>query len=238
MDLKTYNQLWHEILYEGADHSDKLKIKSDRMEVYQSFVFDHYQSSLKNLFSRTDFFLDLDWDEITNAYLAAYEARAWDLNDFCLNFPKFFKQHFKDKFEECFYELIEYEVSEFFNYKKLVQDTEKGIRLNPARDLLVFEYDIASWIQDSELKEDPTSRPEKVQNALVIARDPETLMPVFTKLPPLGMMIYQFLNEKPVIGSEYEMFEVVESIYSLPPSAATALKEVYQAMVNQKIILF
>lgn len=235
MDYKTYNQLWYESLYEGEEHAGKLGITNDRLELYQSFVFNHYYDALLKMFSRIDYFLDLDWEEITNKYLEHTKASAWDLNDFCLNFPSFFKEIYSN-FEDYFYELVEYEIAEFFVYKDFKPLSFESPIINPCHKLLVFNYDIASWIKEVEQTDNQNLRPKAESHALVIARNLETNHPVFTKLTPLAMAIYNELNDRPY-NTQEALLEHVLSKYQIPTENTSQVVETYHSLKNQSIIL-
>ena len=235
MDYKTYNQLWYESLYEGEEHALKLGITKDRLELYQSFVFNHYYDALLKMFSRIDYFLDLDWEEITNKYLEHTKATAWDLNDFCLNFPSFFRNTYSD-LEEYFYELLDYEIAEFFVYKDFKPQSFESPIINPCHKLLVLNYDIASWIKEVEQTDDQILRPKAESHALVIARNLDTNCPVFTKLTPLAIAIYNELNERPY-NTQEALLEHILNKYQVPSESTSLVVETYHSLKNQSIIL-
>lgn len=235
MDVKSHNQLWFEALYQGINHAQKLQITDEKLELYQEFVFNHYYDALIKMFGRINFFIEPDWQEITNRYLENVNAIAWDLNDFCLSFPIFFKEHYP-QYPEYIYELVEYEIAEFFIYKELNLNHIKSLQLNPVHRLLIFNFDIAEWVNKAEKTNDDKSFPKAEQNALVIARNNETLLPVFSKLNPLAMAIYNELSER-TYSSQKELLEVISSKYNIEKNEVHHIQSTIDSMIKNSIIV-
>jgi hypothetical protein len=234
VDYKTYNELWFKAVHQGVNTSKELGIKTERIELYQNFIFNHYQDALLKIFSRLDYLLELDWAEVTENYVKVVAPKAWDLNDFCLGFPKFFKENYPGH-EKYFYELVEYEIAEFFVFKELNFDTASGFILNPVHRLMILNYDIAGWIQQMELTEFNNTVPDEKQNVLIIARDLKHDIPIFSQLTPLAIAIYNELQERSFKNIAELTPHILEK-YGLTPQDTSQVETTIKKMQSQSII--
>ncbi|MBA2406239.1 MAG: hypothetical protein H0V66_15795 [Bdellovibrionales bacterium] len=113
--------------------------------------FKIFQEALEKMYPSLTVFSDLDWDEVSQEYIASHDERPKDVEQFVFNFP----QYLQDKavqgdspaylFELAFFELLQNQVLE----TDVTPPKRPGIYLNPTLSFLNLEYDVSMMIDEA-----------------------------------------------------------------------------------------
>ncbi len=201
MNLKEYQKLWHSGLSgesEIKEISDKLGLNPLAIETYANMVDYHYVSAMKKIYIHFSNLYSGDFEQLIWEYYKSYPPTDWDLNGITQYFSEYLDQ--REDIPKYLVELAEYEWGEFFVYQYKDLKKVSGYQLNPAISLHVFNYDIPSWVLEIEDEDNidiiKKSEIKKKEVFLVIARNPETNLPVFTQSNLLMMHLIQKIREK------------------------------------------
>lgn len=113
--------------------------------------FKIFQQALEKMYPSLTVFSDLNWDEVSQEYIASHDERPKDVEEFVYNFP----QYLQDKatlgdspaylFELAFFELLQNQILE----STLAVPHASGIYLNPTLSFLNLEYDVALMVDEA-----------------------------------------------------------------------------------------
>ncbi|MDA8792215.1 putative DNA-binding domain-containing protein [Bacteriovoracaceae bacterium] len=233
MKLADYEKLWFESLNQNIDNSKKLGIPSDRLNLYQDFVRNHYIGALEKMFPRIEEVLSPNWVEWSKQYYEMYPPLHFELNSLTLNFSNFIKGLVdKGDLPEYIIELAEYELGEFFiytspeNYYQEITN-EESLWINKASKIFEFQYRIGEWVKamDESLMA-RESKPEKVSNILAITRDNNSFLCVMSSLNEIDVILVELLRR-----SVLKVDELIEEFYSIDDN----LKQFDQNLLKQRI---
>lgn len=114
-------------------------------------MFKAFQEALEKMYPSLTVFSDLNWDEVTQEYIASHDERPQEIDDFVFNFP----QYLQDKtmagdspaylFELAYFELLQ---SQMIGTKIDLPQTS-GIYLNPSLSFLNLEYDVCLMMDEA-----------------------------------------------------------------------------------------
>ena len=163
-------------------------------------AFQHFQDALEETFPSLSLFSDLNWDSITQEYIATHDHRPENIDDFVFGFPSFLQN--KAEREECppyLFELAYFELmeNELFN-SELKIPSSQGYYLNPTLSFLSFEFDISQMMEEaSQGHFNAISRP----HVLCLYHHPIN-GPQQTDMQPDHLDILQRLEDKPMTFDE------------------------------------
>jgi hypothetical protein len=114
-------------------------------------MFKNFQAALEKMYPSLTVFSDLNWDEVSQEYIASHDERPTDVDEFVYNFP----QYLQDKavlgdsppylFELAFFELLQEQILE----TSLTLPTSTGLYLNPTLSFLNLEYDVVLMVDEA-----------------------------------------------------------------------------------------
>lgn len=114
-------------------------------------MFKAFQEALETMYPSLTVFSDLNWEDVTQEYIASHDERPQDIEEFVFNFP----QYLQDKtaagdspaylFELAYFELLQ---SQMIGNTIIFPNTI-GIYLNPSLSFLNLEYDISMMIDEA-----------------------------------------------------------------------------------------
>lgn len=116
-------------------------------------MFKAFQEALEIMYPSLTVFSDLNWDTVTQEYIASHDERPQDIDDFVFNFP----QYLQDKsvagdspaylFELAYFELLQ---SQMIGTETETETSETpGIYLNPTLSFLNLEYDVSLMMDEA-----------------------------------------------------------------------------------------
>lgn len=107
-------------------------------------LFKSFQDALEEMYPSLNVFSDINWNEISQEYIASHESPPQDIEDFVFGFPQFLQE--KASQDECpvyLYELAYFELIENqLISSKIILPKSPGIHLNPSLSFLSLEFDI------------------------------------------------------------------------------------------------
>lgn len=114
-------------------------------------MFKAFQEALETMYPSLTVFSDLNWEDVTQEYIASHDERPQDVDDFVFNFP----QYLQDKtaagdspaylFELAYFELLQSQMIA----TKVTLPSSSGIYLNPSLSFLNLEYDVSLMIDEA-----------------------------------------------------------------------------------------
>ncbi len=221
-DNKQYQDTWHDLLAlkSNVDHAHRhTGLDSCTLELYQGFVRDHYCSALIKMFPRMSDVWDFNWNEISNEYFKHYAPTAWDLNDLAASFPDFLE---KTQANNYLVELAQYELAEFQVYKSAKKEFSESpaLQVNQTLTSLSFKYDIAGWVKQmdewealGEFRQLKSSKPLERQNIVLLVRNPETKLVVFTQPDMLSVGILEIIQQVEIANPLMELPEGLTHLF-------------------------
>lgn len=113
--------------------------------------FQSFQDALVKMYPSLNVFSDIDWDDLTQEYIASHDERPTDLEEFLFNFP----HYLQDKaaagdcpvylFELAYFEYLQTQIIE----NELDLPEELGLHLNPSLSFLNLEFDINLMLDEA-----------------------------------------------------------------------------------------
>jgi len=114
-------------------------------------LFQSFQDALVKMYPSLSVFSDINWDELTQEYIASHDERPKDLEEFLFNFP----YYLQDKavagdspvylFELAYFEYIQNQILS----TEMEIPEQKGIHLNPTLSFLNLEFDINLMLDEA-----------------------------------------------------------------------------------------
>lgn len=114
-------------------------------------LFKVFQSALEKTYPSLTVFSDMNWEEVSQEYIASHDERPTDVEEFVFNFPTFLQEKAvagdspSYLFELAFFELIQNQVLSF----DLDLPATPGIHLNPSLSFLNLDYDVKLMIDEA-----------------------------------------------------------------------------------------
>lgn len=241
MQLSEYEKLWEKALVSGENTAASLGIAFKRLELYQGFIKNHYLGALKKMFPRLRAYKkDIDWELWSQQFYEAFPPKAWELNNLTLSFPQFIQEKcHKGELPLFIHDLVRYELAEFFVYKSPCEKDkaqDNFLKINPAHELLILDFDIPSWIFECEKKGNALQgEPLNEQTLLVIARDFNSFNCVFTKLSLTSAYLYQLLSQN-CLTEEQLCSHMMTTLSSQSPLTVDSIKSEIEALKRQSIV--
>lgn len=113
--------------------------------------FKAFQDALEEIFPSLTLFSDLNWSEICREYIASFDSRPDNLEEFIFNFPDFLQQ--KAAAGDCPPYLHELAYVELMQAQALSSELDlphvKGHHLNPSLSFLNLEFDINLMLDEA-----------------------------------------------------------------------------------------
>ncbi|MCB9091358.1 MAG: putative DNA-binding domain-containing protein [Halobacteriovoraceae bacterium] len=198
MNLEQYQKSLVQGIYHKEDNALELGFPRDRFQMYRSFIHGHYQSALTKMFPRLSELRKIPWIQWSQEYYQDYPPHAYELNDLAKNFHEFMNKKYEvGEVKDYEVELVQYELTEFqvFRAPFEVEKDSLSLQLNPTLAVLEFAYDIPGWVYHWEREGQALQgEPVREKTLLAIARNPETELPVFTKLPLMDYIMIKMLE--------------------------------------------
>ena len=114
-------------------------------------MFKAFQEALETMYPSLTVFSDLNWEEVTQEYIASHDERPQDVEEFVFNFP----QYLQDKtasgdsppylYELAYFELLQNQMIG----NSIILPNATGIYLNPSLSFLNLEYDVCVMIDEA-----------------------------------------------------------------------------------------
>lgn len=96
-------------------------------------------------------FSDINWDELTQEYIASHDERPQDMEEFLFNFPHFLQD--KAAAGDCPIYLFELAYYEYLQGQILQNEIDlpetEGLHLNPSLSFLNLEYDVNLMLDEA-----------------------------------------------------------------------------------------
>ncbi len=113
--------------------------------------FQKFQDALEQMYPGLSVFSDISWDKITKEYIASYDDRPQDIEEFVFGFPEFLQD--KASRDECpvhLFELAYYELLENnMIHTEMPTIDSSGLHMNPTLSFLNLEYDITQMVDEA-----------------------------------------------------------------------------------------
>ena len=113
--------------------------------------FKSFQDALETMYPSLTVFSDMNWEEISQEYIATHEERPQDIDEFIFHFPQFLQE--KAALGECPIYLFELAFFELMQNQTLATDADmpntKGIHLNPTLSFLNLEFDVSLMVDEA-----------------------------------------------------------------------------------------
>lgn len=156
-----------------------------------------FQNALEETFPSLTVFSDVDWQEITNEFIASHEENPKSIQEFTANFPSFLQQ--KAEMGDCpdyLFELAFFELAqEQILSSEINLPTTPGIYLNPTATFLNLEYDVNMMLE------------EATKGSIKIFERPHIL--TLYRHPDFGLMQKELSTEEIKILSQVEAGEEI-----------------------------
>jgi hypothetical protein len=113
--------------------------------------FQKFQDALEQMYPGLSVFSDINWDQITKEYIASFDERPQDIEEFVFGFPEFLQEKAsRDEcpdhlFELAYYELLENNII----HSEMPPIDSSGLHMNPTLSFLNLEYDISQMIDEA-----------------------------------------------------------------------------------------
>jgi hypothetical protein len=114
-------------------------------------LFQSFQDALVKMYPSLSVFSDIDWNDLTQEYIASHDERPQDVEEFLFNFPHYLQD--KAAAGDCPVYLFELAYYEYL--QKQIIDNEidlpevEGLHLNPSLSFLNLEYDINLMLDEA-----------------------------------------------------------------------------------------
>lgn len=113
--------------------------------------FQPFQDALIKMYPSLSVFSDINWDDLSQEYVASHDVRPTDLEEFLFNFPFFLQD--KAAAGDCPVYLFELAYYEYLQTQILASDVplmdQNGFHLNPTLSFLNLEYDINLMLDEA-----------------------------------------------------------------------------------------
>ena len=158
-----------------------------------------FQNALEETFPSLTVFSDVDWQEITNEFIASHEENPKSIQEFTSNFPSFLQQKAEMGdcpeylFELAFFELAQAQILS----TEIDLPTDPGIHLNPTATFLNLEYDVNMMLE------------EATKGSVKVFERPHIIS--LYRHPDLGLMQKELSENEIKLLSQIEAGEVIST---------------------------